>query len=241
MGGIGNMLKIEHLTKQFGAKIAVNDLSLHICPGEIYGFIGHNGAGKTTTLKSCAGILKFDSGDIWIDGVSIRENPLACKQKIAYIPDNPDLYGFMTGIQFLNFTGDIFEVPASVRKERIAELTDSFELSGDLTQPISGYSHGMKQKLAIIAAWLHTPKLIMMDEPFVGLDPKASHLLKGMMRQACDAGSAIFFSTHVLEVAEKLCDKIAIIRRGQLIRSGTMEEVKGDDSLEDVFLELEEA
>lgn len=234
------MLQINHLTKQYGDKKAVDDLSLHICPGEIYGFIGHNGAGKTTTLKSCAGILQFDAGDILIDGVSVKADPLGCKGKIAYIPDNPDLYDFMTGIQFLNFIADIFDVSASERQERIGALADSFELTADLAQPISAYSHGMKQKLAIISALLHSPKLIMMDEPFVGLDPKASHLLKEMMRQACDRGSAIFFSTHVLEVAEKLCDKVAIIKQGKLIKSGTMEEVKGDDSLEDVFLELEE-
>lgn len=234
------MIQINHLTKQYGDKKAVDDLSLHICPGEIYGFIGHNGAGKTTTLKSCAGILRFDAGDILIDGVSVKADPLTCKGKIAYIPDNPDLYDFMTGIQFLNFIADVFGVTSRDRQERIGALADSFELTADLAQPISSYSHGMKQKLAIISAWLHNPKLIMMDEPFVGLDPKASHLLKEMMRQACDRGSAIFFSTHVLEVAEKLCDKVAIIKQGKLIRSGTMEEVKGDDSLEDVFLELEE-
>ena len=234
------MIQINHLTKQYGDKKAVDDLSLHICPGEIYGFIGHNGAGKTTTLKSCAGILRFDAGDILIDGVSVKADPLTCKGKIAYIPDNPDLYDFMTGIQFLNFIADVFGVTSRDRQERIGALADSFELTADLAQPISAYSHGMKQKLAIISAWLHNPKLIMMDEPFVGLDPKASHLLKEMMRQACDRGSAIFFSTHVLEVAEKLCDKVAIIKQGKLIRSGTMEEVKGDDSLEDVFLDLEE-
>ena len=234
------MIQINHLTKRYGDKKAVDDLSLHICPGEIYGFIGHNGAGKTTTLKSCAGILRFDAGDILIDGVSVKADPLTCKGKIAYIPDNPDLYDFMTGIQFLNFIADVFGVTSRDRQERIGALADSFELTADLAQPISAYSHGMKKKLAIISAWLHNPKLIMMDEPFVGLDPKASHLLKEMMRQACDRGSAIFFSTHVLEVAEKLCDKVAIIKQGKLIRSGTMEEVKGDDSLEDVFLELEE-
>ena len=234
------MIQINHLTKRYGDKKAVDDLSLHICPGEIYGFIGHNGAGKTTTLKSCAGILRFDAGDILIDGVSVKADPLTCKGKIAYIPDNPDLYDFMTGIQFLNFIADVFGVTSRDRQERIGALADSFELTADLAQPRSAYSHGMKQKLAIISAWLHNPKLIMMDEPFVGLDPKASHLLKEMMRQACDRGSAIFFSTHVLEVAEKLCDKVAIIKQGKLIRSGTMEEVKGDDSLEDVFLELEE-
>ena len=234
------MLKIEHLTKTYGEKKAVDDLSLHIAPGEIYGFIGHNGAGKTTTLKSVVGILQFDAGEITIGGVSIRRNPLACKKMLAYIPDNPDLYDYMTGIKYLNFIADIFGVPAETRQERIRKYADLFELTDDLAQPIAAYSHGMKQKLAIIAAWMHDPKLIIMDEPFVGLDPKASHLLKGMMREICDQGGAIFFSTHVLEVAEKLCDKVAIIKSGKLIRSGTMEEVKGDDSLEEVFLELED-
>ena len=233
------MLQIEHLTKIYGEKKAVDDLSLHILPGEIYGFIGHNGAGKTTTLKSVAGILRFDAGEIRIDGTSIRTDPLACKRKLAYIPDNPDLYDYMTGIQYLNFIANIFGVSAADRQVRIRELAERFELTNDLAQPIAAYSHGMKQKLAIISAWLHQPRLIIMDEPFVGLDPKAAHLLKGMMREFCDAGGAIFFSTHVLEVAEKLCDKVAIIRGGKLIRSGTMEEVKGDDSLEEVFLELE--
>jgi ABC-2 type transport system ATP-binding protein len=233
------MLKINDYTKCFGNKIAVNHLSLHILPGEIYGFIGHNGAGKTTTLKAIAGILPFDSGDIEVDGVSIRQNPLECKQKIAYIPDNPDIYEYMTGIKYLNFIADIFGVSSEVRQQRIRKYADLFELTADLGQSISSYSHGMKQKLVIISAWLHEPKLIIMDEPFVGLDPKASHLLKQMMREFCDNGGAIFFSTHVLEVAEKLCDKIAIIKKGELIREGTMDEVKGDTSLEDVFLELE--
>ena len=235
------MLYIEHLTKTFGEKKAVDDLSLHIAPGEIYGFIGHNGAGKTTTLKAAVGILQFDAGDIFIGGRSIRTDPLGCKRQLAYIPDNPDLYDFMSGIQYLNFIADVFGIPAAERWARIEPYADAFELTGDLGQPISAYSHGMKQKLAIIAAWIHDPKLILMDEPFVGLDPKAAHLLKGMMRELCDVGGAIFFSTHVLEVAEKLCDKVAIIKGGRLIRSGTMEEVKGDDSLEDVFLELEDA
>lgn len=233
------MLKIEHLTKIYGEKKAVDDLSLHIHPGEIYGFIGHNGAGKTTTLKSCCGILQYDSREIYVAGHSMKQEPLACKKKLAYIPDNPDLYEFMTGIQFLNFVADIFEVRAAERLRRIRRLADDFELTADLAQPISAYSHGMKQKLAIISALLHEPKLIIMDEPFVGLDPKASHLLKELMRGACDRGGAIFFSTHVLEVAEKLCDRVAIIKGGRLIRSGTMDEVKGDTSLEDVFLELE--
>ena len=233
------MLQIEHLTKTYGEKKAVDDLSLHILPGEIYGFIGHNGAGKTTTLKSVAGILRFDAGEIRIAGTSIRTDPLACKRKLAYIPDNPDLYDYMTGIQYLNFIANIFGVSAADRLVRIRELAERFELTNDLAQPIAAYSHGMKQKLAIISAWLHAPQLVVMDEPFVGLDPKAAHLLKGMMRELCDRGGAIFFSTHVLEVAEKLCDKVAILRAGKLIRSGTMDEVRGDDSLEEVFLELE--
>ncbi len=233
------MLTIQHLTKRYGEKKAVDDLSLHIAPGEIYGFIGHNGAGKTTTLKSVVGILQFDEGEITIDGHSVKADPLTCKRELAYIPDNPDLYDFMTGIKYLNFVADIFGVGAAERQARIRKYADAFELTDDLAQPIAAYSHGMKQKLAIIAAWLHQPRLIIMDEPFVGLDPKASHLLKGMMREVCDNGGAIFFSTHVLEVAEKLCDKVAIIKGGRLIRSGTMEEVKGDDSLEEVFLELE--
>ena len=233
------MLKIEHLTKTYGDKKAVDDLTLHIAPGEIYGFIGHNGAGKTTTIKSCAGILQFDAGEIYVDGLSVKTDALECKRRMAYIPDNPDLYEFMSGIKYLNFIADIFCVPADARMERIRKYADIFGLTDDLAQPISAYSHGMKQKLAIISAWLHTPKLIIMDEPFVGLDPKAAHELKQMMREHCDAGGAIFFSTHVLEVAEKLCDKVAIIKGGRLIRSGTMEEVKGDDSLEEVFLELE--
>ena len=234
------MLKIEHLTKAFGDKLAVDDLSLHIAPGEIYGFIGHNGAGKTTTLRSVAGIQQFDKGEILIAGHSVRTEPLECKRVLAYIPDNPDLYDFMSGIKYLNFIADIFGVGADERAERIRRWAGEFELTDDLAQPIAAYSHGMKQKLAIISAWLHEPKLILMDEPFVGLDPKAAHILKGMMREHCAGGGAIFFSTHVLEVAEKLCDKVAIIRRGKLVRSGTMEEVRGDDSLEEVFLELEE-
>ena len=233
------MLKIEHLTKTYGEKAAVDDLSLHIRQGEIYGFIGHNGAGKTTTLKCAAGILQFDGGTITIGGASVREEPLQCKKKLAYIPDDPALYDFMSGIRYLNFIADVFAISAAERQERIRRYAGLFELTDDLAQPVSAYSHGMKQKLAVISAWLHSPKLIVMDEPFVGLDPKASHLLKEMMREHCDAGGAIFFSTHVLEVAEKLCDRIAIIKQGKLIKAGTMEEVKGDDSLEEVFLELE--
>ena len=234
------MLNISHLTKTYGEKKAVDDLSLTIQPGEIYGFIGHNGAGKTTTLKSVAGILKFDSGDITIGGISVKTDPIACKKQMAYIPDNPDLYDFMTGIQYLNFVADIFGVSTEARQERIREYGDLFGLTDDLAQPVSAYSHGMKQKLALISALIHEPKLILMDEPFVGLDPIASHSLKELMRSICDNGGAIFFSTHVLEVAEKLCDKVAIIKGGKLIRSGTMEEVRGDASLESVFLELED-
>ena len=234
------MLKIEHLTKIYGDKKAVDDLSIHIKPGEIYGFIGHNGAGKTTTLKACCGILQYDSGEITVDGVSVKQDPIKCKSKIAYIPDTPDLYEFMTGIQFLNFVADVFGVAAAERKERIEKYASAFEITGDLGTPISSYSHGMKQKLAIISALIHEPKLIIMDEPFVGLDPKASHLLKEIMRDMCAKGSAIFFSTHVLDVAERLCDKVAIIKGGRLIRSGSMEEVKGDTSLEEVFLDLED-
>ena len=234
------MLQIDHLVKTYGDKRAVDDLTLRIEPGEICGFIGHNGAGKTTTLKAVAGILAFDSGEIRVNGASVREDPLAVKRSIAYIPDNPDLYDFMSGIQYLNFIGDIFGIGASERQEVIRSLGDRFELTSDLAQPISAYSHGMKQKLAVISAWLHKPRLILMDEPFVGLDPIASHLLKELMREHCEGGGAIFFSTHVLEVAEKLCDKVVIIKQGKLVRSGTMEDVRGDASLESVFLELEE-
>ena len=234
------MLKINGLTKTYGGKKAVDDLSLHILPGEIYGFIGHNGAGKTTTLKSVVGIQQFDSGRITIGGHSIQDDPIACKKMLAYIPDNPDLYEFMTGIQYLNFIADIFGVEESARQERIRKYADLFELTTDLAQPVAAYSHGMKQKLAIISALMHKPKLLLMDEPFVGLDPIAAHQLKGIMRELCDEGGAIFFSTHVLEVAEKLCDKVAIIKGGKLLKSGPMEQVKGDASLENVFLELEE-
>ena len=234
------MLKIENLTKTYGDKIAVNDVSLHINKGEIYGFIGHNGAGKTTTIKAAIGILNFDKGNIYIDGKSIKTNPLDCKKIMAYIPDNPDLYEYMTGIQYLNFVSDIYKVTSEERKQKIEKYAQLFDLIKDLNESISSYSHGMKQKLAIIASWVHSPKLVIMDEPFVGLDPIASHNLKQMMRELCDNGGAIFFSTHVLEVAEKLCDKVAIIKDGKLIKSGTMEEVKGDMSLENVFLELED-
>lgn len=237
--GENNMLQIKNLTKRYGDKLAVDNLSLHIMPREIYGFIGHNGAGKTTTIKACTGILNFEEGDILIDGVSIKEKPLECKKQMAYIPDNPDMYDFMTGIGYLNFIADIFGVPEEVRDELIDKYADAFEIKDNLGQLVSEYSHGMKQKLAIISAWIHEPKLVIMDEPFVGLDPKASHILKQMMRKMCDDGGAIFFSTHVLEVAEKLCDKVAIIKGGRLIKAGIMEQVKGDESLESVFLELE--
>ena len=237
--GENNMLQIKNLTKRYGDKLAVDNLSLHIMPGEIYGFIGLNGAGKTTTIKACTGILNFEEGDILIDGVSIKEKPLECKKQMAYIPDNPDMYDFMTGIGYLNFIADIFDVPEEVRDELIDKYADAFEIKDNLGQLISEYSHGMKQKLAIISAWIHEPKLVIMDEPFVGLDPKASHILKQMMRKMCDDGGAIFFSTHVLEVAEKLCDKVAIIKGGRLVKAGIMEQVKGDESLESVFLDLE--
>ncbi len=234
------MLEIKNLTKKYGNKTVVDNLSLSINAGEIYGFIGHNGAGKTTTIKCSIGILDFESGEIFIDGISIKDNPIECKKKIAYIPDNPDLYEFMSGITYLNFIADIFSVSASDREEKIKKYANMFEITDNLADPISSYSHGMKQKLAIISALIHNPKLIIMDEPFVGLDPKASHLLKETMREICNNGGAIFFSTHVLEVAEKLCDKVAIIKDGKVIKSGSMEEVKGDESLEAVFLELEE-
>ncbi len=234
------MLKIEHLTKVYGEKKAVDDLTLEIRAGEICAFIGHNGAGKTTTLKICCGILRPDGGNVQVDGVSVADDPLEAKRRLAYLPDNPDLYEYMTGIQYLNFIADVFGVDADTRAERIADFSGQFGLTDDLAQPISAYSHGMKQKLAIIAALLHAPKLILMDEPFVGLDPIASHQLKQVMREFCNKGGAIFFSTHVLEVAEKLCDRVAIIRQGRLIRAGSMEEVKGDESLENVFLELED-
>ena len=234
------MLTIEHLTKVYGDKKAVDDLSLHIAPGEIYGFIGHNGAGKTTTLKSCAGILPFEQGQIRIAGLDITAQPLACKQQMAYIPDNPDLYEYMSGIRYLNFIGDIYRVEPTVRRERVHKYAEMLGIEGDLAQPVSAFSHGMKQKLALIAAWIHEPRLILMDEPFVGLDPKAAFLLKELMHEHCDKGGAIFFSTHVLDVAEKLCSKVAIIKEGRLIASGSMEEVKGSESLEDVFLELED-
>ena len=234
------MVEIKGLCKSYDNKRVVDNLDLTINDGEIYGFIGHNGAGKTTTIKCLIGILSFEKGEILIDDLSIKDKPIECKRKIAYIPDNPDLYNYMSGIDYLNFIGDVFNVANEERVKRIDKYAGIFELTDSLANPISSYSHGMRQKLAIIAAWLHDPDLIVMDEPFVGLDPKASHDLKLMMREFCDNGGSIFFSTHVLEVAEKLCDKVAIIKQGQLIKSGTMEEVKGDSSLESVFLELED-
>ena len=234
------MLKINNLTKKFGEKTAVDKLSLHIEKGEIYGFIGHNGAGKTTTIKSCCGILSFDEGEIYIDGISIKDKPLECKKRIAYIPDNPELYGFMTGIQYLHFVSDIFGVDEKSRQEKIRHYAELFELTDSLSLPLKSCSHGTKQKIAIISALIHQPKLVIMDEPFVGLDPKAAHTLKGIMRDICDRGGAIFFSTHVLDVAEKLCDKVAIIKNGKLLVSGKTEDVKGNSSLERVFLELGE-
>lgn len=234
------MLKIEHLTKKYGDKVAVDDLSIEIKSGEIYGFIGHNGAGKTTTIKCSCGLIEFDEGEIYVDGISIKDDPLECKRRISYLPDNPDLYDFMPGIKYLNFVADIYGMDANMRDEQIHKLADMFGITGDLAQPINSYSHGMKQKLALISAFMHKPKLVLLDEPFVGLDPVAAHRMKEEMKEACKDGAAVFFSTHVLEVAEKLCDKIAIISGGKLIASGTTDEVRGNESLEDVFLELEE-
>ena len=234
------MLRIEHLNKSYGDKKAVDDLSLHIRPGEIYGFIGHNGAGKTTTIKACCGLLRFDSGEVHIAGHSVTDEPLACKRLNANLPDNPDLNEFLSGIKYQNFIADIFQLSIAKREERITALSAEFSLTDDLAQPISAYSHGMKQKLAVIAALMHEPRLLVMDEPFTGLDPKASFILKQKMRTLCDAGGAVFFSTHVLDVAEKLCDKVAIIKDGRLVVEGTMEAVRGKESLEEVFLELED-
>lgn len=235
------MLQIKNLCKTYpGGKKAVDHLNLEIAPGDIYGFIGHNGAGKTTTIKAITGIIDFEEGEILVDGVSVRKDPLTCKRKIAYIPDNPDLYGYLTGIQYLNFIGDIFQVPVSEREERIRKYGELFELMPALGDLISSYSHGMKQKLAIISALLHKPSLMILDEPFVGLDPKASVLLKEVMRQMCEEGTAIFFSTHVLEVAEKLCNKVAIIKDGKLVLAGRTQAIIGNQSLESLFMELEE-
>ena len=235
------MLEIQHLTKSFGNKKAVDDVSFSVGAGEICAFIGHNGAGKTTTLKCAVGILAFDEGEITIDGISVREQPLETKKRIAYIPDNPDLYDYMTGMQFLNFIGDIFAVGEEERASGIRRYAEALGLSEEeLGGQISSYSHGMKQKLVLISALIHSPKLILLDEPFVGLDPKASYVLKEIMREFCSSGGAILFSTHILEVAEKLCDRVAIIKNGKLIKFGRMEEVKGDSSLEDIFLKSED-
>lgn len=235
-----DLLKIQNLTKKYGDKVAVDNLSLEIKSGEIYGFIGHNGAGKTTTIKSCCGLLEFDKGEIFVDGISIKENPMECKRRLSYLPDNPDLYDFMQGIKYLNFVADIYCMTRTEREAQIKKLADMFGITSELAQPINSYSHGMKQKLALISAFMHKPKLVLLDEPFVGLDPIASHKMKEEMRNVCKEGSAVFFSTHVLEVAEKLCDKVAIIRDGKLVVSGTMQEVRGAASLEDIFLKLEE-
>lgn len=233
------MLKIVNYTKSYSQKAkAVDNLSLHVKKGDIFGFIGHNGAGKTTTIKSIAGILDFEEGDIFIDGKSIKKDDIECKKIMAYIPDNPDLYLFMTGIKYLNFIADIYDVPVKEREERIKKYSDAFELTKDLGDPIASYSHGMRQKLALISALIHEPKLLLLDEPFVGLDPKASFTLKEIMKDMCQKGNAIFFSTHVLDVAEKLCNKVAIIKGGKLVVTGDMSEVKGNSSLEQIFLEL---
>lgn len=232
------MIQIINFSKSYKDKKAVENLNLTIESGKLYGFIGHNGAGKTTTLKAVAGILDFEEGDILIDGISIKENPVQAKKKMAYIPDNPDVYSFMTGEKYINFICDVYEVPKQQREEKIKSLSDAFELTADLASPVSSYSHGMRQKLAIIAALSHSPKVLILDEPFVGLDPKASHTLKGYMRSLCDEGGCIFFSTHVLEVAQSLCDEIAIIRKGQLVVKGETEKIIGEKSLEEIFLDL---
>ncbi len=235
------MLKIQHLTKHYpGSGKGIADLNLHIAPGDLYAFIGHNGAGKTTTLKAIAGIHTFDSGDIFINGISLREDPLACKQVTAYIPDNPDLFEYLTGIQYLNFVADVFRIPADIRQERIGRYADAFELTASLGDLIRAYSHGMKQKLAIISALIHQPRLLILDEPFVGLDPKAAIILKREMRTLCENGGAVFFSTHVLEVAEKLCNRVAIIKDGRLVAAGRMQDVvQAGSTLESIFLEVD--
>ena len=232
------MLKIEHLSKTYGEKKAVDDLSLHIRPGEIYGFIGHNGAGKTTTIKCCAGILQFEQGEIYIDGKSVKADPLGCKQQLAYIPDNPDLYEFLSGVKYLNFVADIFGVSKTDREARIEKYADLFDLTGDLAQPISAYSHGMKQKLALIAAFSHTPKLLILDEPFVGLDPEAFVILKEQMKELCASGNSVLFSSHILDVVEKVCNKVSVIKHGQLLYSGRTTEIVGTKGLEEVFMEM---
>lgn len=234
------MLRIEHLTKMYGEKTAVSDLNLHICPGDIYGFIGHNGAGKTTTIKAVVGIHDYEEGNILIDGISVKDNPMECKSRIAYIPDNPDIFDYLTGIQYLNFVADIYDVSRTEREQKIKMYADKFEITEALGDLISSYSHGMKQKLTIVSALIHSPKLIIMDEPFVGLDPKAALVLKNIMHEMCQEGCAFFFSTHVLDVAEKLCNKIAIIKEGELISSGKTEDLVNGQTLEDVFMEVVE-
>lgn len=234
------MLQIRNLTKTYsGGKKALSNVTLDIDGGDIYGFIGHNGAGKTTTIKSVVGIINFEEGEILVDGISVKENPIACKRKIAYIPDNPDIYEYLTGIQYLNFIADIFKVAQKNRKDGITKYADLFELTSSLGDLISSYSHGMKQKLAIISAVLHTPKLLILDEPFVGLDPKASATLKGIMKELCSQGVAIFFSTHVLEVAEKICNKVAVIKQGRIVVNGYTKKIIANQSLESLFLEIE--
>jgi len=235
-----HVLKIEHFSKTYpGGKRAVDDLNLNVAPGEIFGFIGHNGAGKTTTLRAVAGVMDFTEGAITIGGHDVRRDATAAKKITAFLPDNPDLYDFLTGVQYLNFIADLYDIPRKERQERVQKYSDAFELTGSLGSPIGSYSHGMKQKLAIISALIRQPRLLMLDEPFVGLDPVAAHLLKGYLREVCDNGGAVFFSTHVLEVAEKLCDRIGIIRRGKLVEVGATEDIVGNSTLEDVFLELE--
>ncbi|MCR5281911.1 MAG: ABC transporter ATP-binding protein [Lachnospiraceae bacterium] len=234
------MLKISHYSKTYGeGKKAADDVSLTVMSGDIYGFIGHNGAGKSTTIRAVVGVLDFTEGDIFIDGHSVKTEPMACKRVTAYIPDNPDLYENLTGIQYLNFIADVFDIDEQTRQERIKEYADLFEITQALGDLISSYSHGMKQKVAIISALIHNPKLLVLDEPFVGLDPKATFTLKELMRKMCSRGTAVFFSTHVLDVAEKLCNKVAIIKQGRIIDSGTMEEMTEGHSLEEVFLEVE--
>ena len=237
--GVSIMLRIINLSKSYSkGKKAVENVSLEVKPGEIFGFIGHNGAGKTTTIKCVVGILEFEEGEILVNGLSVKKDPINCKKIMAYIPDNPDLYEALTGIQYLNFIADIYEISKEERELLIKKYSDALEITQNLGDLISSYSHGMKQKLALISALIHKPKMLILDEPFVGLDPKAAHTLKGFMRELCDNGGAIFFSTHVLEVAEKLCDKVAIIKGGKIVAAGTTEEVRGDGSLEEIFMEL---
>ncbi|MBQ9514201.1 MAG: ABC transporter ATP-binding protein [Clostridia bacterium] len=233
------MLEIKNLTKKYGDFVAVSDLSLTVKDGEIYGFIGHNGAGKSTVIKAIVGAHRFDSGEIIINGNSLKDKPIECKKDMAYVPDNPDIYDYLTGIQYLNFIGDIYAVPLEERDKKVKEYADKFEIADKLSDLISSYSHGMKQKLVLISALMHSPKLLILDEPFVGLDPVASHSLKEIMRDMCNEGSSIFFSTHILEVAEKLCDRVGIIKGGKIVTEGAMKDIVGDESLESIFLELQ--